>query len=106
MSRYALHPGYGLMPQTRFHLHGGDLTVERVQDVEDIIERNKALQSEPQRSDWGRHVATIPLIFLERWLNEEHARGNTTLRLFTPELDALVKRKLADPEWRFLRTDK
>jgi hypothetical protein len=91
---------------TRLQLRDGDLTVERVQDVEDIIERNKALQGEPQRSDWGRHVATIPVIFLERWLNEEHGRGNTELRLFTPEFDALIKRKLRDPEWRFLRTDK
>jgi hypothetical protein len=46
------------------------------------------------------------VIFLERWLNEEHGRGNTELRLFTPEFDALIKRKLRDPEWRFLRTDK
>ena len=91
---------------TRLHLRDGDLTVERVQDVEAIIERNKALQGEPQKSDWGRHVATIPVIFLERWLNEEHARGNVGLRLFTPAFDALIRRKLADPEWRFLRTDK
>src|SRR5262249_21342722 len=91
---------------TRLHLNGGDLTVQRAQGGEDILSRNKARQAEPQRSDWGRHVATIPVIFLERWLNEEHARGNIGLRLFTPEFDTLIKRKLRDPEWRFLRTDK
>jgi hypothetical protein len=40
-----------------------------------------------------------------RWLNEEWARGNTTIRLFGPEMDALVERKLKDPEWAYLRTD-
>jgi hypothetical protein len=41
-----------------------------------------------------------------QWLNEEHARGNTSLRLFTPEFDDIVQRKLEDPAWAYLRTDK
>jgi hypothetical protein len=41
-----------------------------------------------------------------RWLNEEHARGNTRLRLFSKEFDALIAQKLRDPDWKFLRTDK
>ena len=57
----------------------GDLIAHSYQDVEDIIERNKALQSEPQRSDWGRHVATIPNNIMLAWLNEEWARGNISL---------------------------
>jgi len=96
------------MLQTRFHLdlNGRDITVERTQDVEDIIERNKALQTIEQRSDWGRHVASIPVVFLEKWLNEEWARGNTTIRLFDAEFNALLARKLRDPDYRFLRVDK
>jgi hypothetical protein len=58
-----------------------------------------------QKSDWGRHVASIPNVILTRWLNEEYERGNVTIRLFGPEMDALVDRKLKDPEWAFLRTD-
>jgi hypothetical protein len=85
---------------------GGDLTAHTYQDVEDIIERNKALQSIPQRSDWGRHVAAIPLNIINQWLNEEWARGNVDLRMSGPEFDALVARKLADPDWRYLRTDR
>jgi hypothetical protein len=76
------------------------------QDVEPILAHNKLLRGEPQRGDWGRHVATIPNVILVRWLNEEHARGNTRLRLFGKEFDDLVARKLADPDWKFLRTDK
>jgi hypothetical protein len=76
------------------------------QDVEPILKRNHALRGEPQRSDWGRHVATIPNVILVRWLNEEYARGNARLRMFTREFDELVARKLRDPDWKFLRSDK
>ena len=80
-------------------------TFKRSQDVEDIIEANKQAAAQPQASDWGRHVARIPNIFLEQWLNEEYARGNVSLRLFTPEFDRLIARKMQDPDWRFLRVD-
>jgi hypothetical protein len=91
----------------RFHLdsNGKGIAVEHVQDVEDILERNKQLRSMEQRSDWGRHVASIPNVILTRWLNEEYERGNVTIKLFGPEMDALVERKLKDPEWKYLRTD-
>lgn len=92
----------------RFHLdtNGKDLTVEHVQDVETILDRNAELRREDQRSDWGRHVASIPNVIYVKWLNEEHARGNTSLRMFSPEFDLIVQKKLEDPEWAYLRTDK
>ncbi len=76
------------------------------QDVEPVLEHNAVLRSEPQRRDWGRHVATIPNVILLRWLNEEYARGNISLRPFSAEFNALVQRKLADPDWKYLRTDR
>jgi hypothetical protein len=82
-----------------------ELTINRVQDVEDIIDLNKYLQTVKQQSDWGRHVATIPNIFYEKWLREEHERGNIGLRLYTEDFDRLVEKKLQDPDWKFLRTD-
>ena len=91
--------------ETRFHFDDGNMIVENVQDVGDIIENNKRLRSVAQKSDWGRHVASIPNVIMTRWLNEEWAKGNTTIRLFGPEMDALVERKLKDPEWAYLRTD-
>lgn len=93
--------------QSRFHLdsNGQDIAVEHVQDVEDILERNKQLRGIEQRSEWGRHVASIPNVIMVRWLNEEYARGNVGLRMFTTEFDELVARKLKDPEWAYLRTD-
>lgn len=96
------------MSLTRLLLDRGERKIIAVtsQDVEPILAHNKALRGEAQRGEWGRHVATVPNVILVQWLNEEHARGNTGLRMFTPEFYALVARKLQDPEWAYLRTDK
>lgn len=95
------------MLQTRIHLdtNGKDLAVEHVQDVEDILNWNKEARRDEQKSDWGRHVARIPNVILVRWLNEEYSRGNP-LRMFSAEFDLLVQKKLNDPDWMYLRTDK
>ena len=88
---------------TRFHREG----YERWQDVEDIIERNKKLQNEEQsRKSNFRHSASIPNIFIEKWLREEWERGNAGLKWSSPEFDQLVAKKLRDPDYAFLRTDK
>lgn len=80
------------------------IVVESVQDVEPVLDWNKVLRSVPQRSDWGRHVASIPLIILQKWLDEEFRRGHS-IRWYSEEFDELVDRKLRDPEWKYLRTD-
>lgn len=90
--------------KTLFHPDGDRFHIEQIQDVEPIIERNKALRSEAQRSDWGRHVASIPNVILTRWYNEL-AQGNPNITLFGAEMDEYVARKLKDPEWKYLRTD-
>lgn len=95
------------MLETRIHLdsNGHDLAVEHIQDVEPILERNRMLRTMEQKSDWGREIAEIPNVILLRWLNEEQARGNTTIKLLGEEMDRLVARKLKDPDWAYLRTD-
>jgi hypothetical protein len=92
----------------RFHLdsNGKDLTVEHVQDVNAILDWNAEARRDEQQSDWGRHVARIPNVIYVKWLNEEHAKGNTKLRLFTEEFDRIVQGKLEDPDWAYLRTDR
>jgi hypothetical protein len=94
------------MIDVRFHRDGKNVAVEHVQDVEPILERNKMLRGEEQRSDWGRHVASIPNVIYVKWLDEEHRKGNTSLRMFTPEFDLIVQKKLQDPEWAYLRVDR
>lgn len=90
----------------RAHLDGDSVVIESADDVGDVLAHNAFLRGEEQRSDWGRHVASIPNVILIKWLNEEHARGNTSLKPFTTEFDAIVQKKLADPEWFYLRTDR
>ena len=81
--------------------------VERIQDVEPILDNNKALANEAQTMDGFHHIGEIPNVFIERWLNEEYERGNVGLHLGHPDFLALCKRKLRDPDWAFLRvTDK
>jgi hypothetical protein len=86
---------------TTLDLRDGDLVVRSFQDVEDIIERNKRLQNEPQKSDWGRHVATIPNNILLQWMLEE---GVPVFGMPAHEWDRFLKKKLRDPDWRDLRT--
>jgi hypothetical protein len=95
------------MSITRLSLDRGEklIVAESIQDVEPIVEHNKDLQSEHQKSDWGRHIASVPDVIVTKWLNEEHARGNNELRYLGPGFDAWFKRKLDDPDNRAWRTD-
>jgi hypothetical protein len=86
-----------------FDADGDRLTIEHAQDVEAILDRNKALQSQPQRSDWGRHIATIPNVVLVKWMNED---GVNVLGMSSEEFGAFIRRKLDDPDWRHLRVDR
>jgi hypothetical protein len=96
----------GLTVIPHFDSNGRDLAIEHAQDVEPILDWNREARRDEQRSDWGRHVARIPNVIYVKWLDEEHARGNTALKLFTPEFDQIVQKKLGDPEWAYLRTDR
>ena len=88
---------------TSLILKDGDLTVHHHQDCEPILEHNKALRSLPQKSDWGRHIATIPNGVLLKWMLEE---GVPIYGMPAHEWDRFLKKKLSDPQWRDLRTDK
>lgn len=96
----------GVVIRPHFDSNGKDYAIERVQDCTPIIEWNAQARAEEQRSDWGRHKARIPNVVLLQWLDEEHRRGNASLRMFTKEFDELIGRKLEDPEWFYLRVDR
>ena len=91
--------------RARIHLDadGDALTIEHVQDVEPILERNKALRGVAQTSDWGRHIATIPNVVIVKWMNEE---GADVLRMSSEEFGVFIRKKLYDPDWRHLRVDR
>ena len=93
------------MVDTLLKFEDGNLHVKTTQDVEDIIENNKRLQNTPQKSDWGRHIADIPNNFINKWLNEAWAAGNVNMKMFDEDFNRMVKMKLDDPDWKWLRTD-
>ncbi len=82
------------------------LTFVNVQDVEPILDLNKKQRAEDQHSDWGRRIARIPNTIMLQWYYEEQAKGNITLQMYSDEFDRIIERKLADPDWAYLRTDK
>jgi hypothetical protein len=82
------------------------LTFVNVQDVEPILDLNKVQRSEDQNSDWGRRIARIPNAIMLQWYYDEIAKGNLTLQMYSEEFDQIVYRKLQDPDWAYLRTDK
>jgi len=77
--------------------------VQTVQDVEPILENNKRLQSESDEKlgDWGRRVASIPLVIANQWMAED---GVNWLALPKDEKARYLRRKLNDPQYRHLRT--
>lgn len=80
----------------------GKLHVRRTQDVEPILDLNKRMANEPQtRAGTFRHVATIPNVILEKWIAEE---GANVLTMDKDEFALFIKRRLNDPDWRYLRT--
>ena len=74
------------------------------QDCEPIVERNKALQNETDGYNLDRdlkHIASIPLVIVQKWMQED---GVNFLALSKHERSKYLRRKLADPDNRFLRT--
>lgn len=74
------------------------VAVVTVEDLTPYLESNKVLQTlEQTKTDGMMHFARIPNYTLTEWLNEELNRGNHTIRLYSPEFNELVERKLKDP---------
>jgi len=90
----------------RWHVDGTNLIRERVQDVEPIIEHNKALQNDHETPDdvMGRRIAKIPLIIVERWINEDGMNILDTAKHGKKAIERFIRRKLSDPDWRYLKT--
>lgn len=76
--------------------------IQTVQDVEPVLERNKALQNTDhskkgiQKSWW--HCASIPNVIIEKWLNEYG------INFYNKDHWPAVKKLLNSPDWRYLRT--
>jgi hypothetical protein len=86
---------------TRLHGADGALIIERAQDCAPILDRNKTLANDGDgfsASRAMRRVASIPLVLIEKWANEEG------IDFFNPDHADAIKRKLNDPDYLWLRT--
>ena len=91
---------------SRFHGHqDNSFTIVRSQDVEPILELNKHYQNTPQtKSEFmGHHLASIPNIIIEKWANEDGINILETAKHGKKAIGQFIKRKLADPDWRYLK---
>lgn len=91
------------MSELRHQFHGhndGTFTVSASQDVEPILERNKALQNAGKQKGDFRLIASIPAIMIEKWLNEE---GVPVLKMNKHEFNKFIRKKLNDPDNKWLR---
>ena len=88
------------LPVTGVWFDDGNIIERKTQDVEPFFEHNKALYNagdgySPSRE--LRRAASIPMVVVEQWLSEG-------IDIFDPNHKEAVRRKLNDPENRFLRT--
>ncbi len=93
---------------TQFEIVGPNaLNVKREQDVAPILDFNKACQNDSDFRDGYtpsgdmKHVARIPVVVLEQWYKEA---GRPTGGVYGPAMNEVIRKKLNDPDNRFLRT--
>ena len=95
--------------QTWVHWHLDDLgnkliTVENIQDVNPVLERNKQAQryysENPQKGE-VREVAEIPMLIQHKWLTEE----GLDVYSKDPKDVKKLRKKLDSYEYRYLRSD-
>jgi hypothetical protein len=87
--------------ETWFHKDGEGFKLEAMQDVSAIVDLNKALQNaeinKGQNNEFW-HAASVPMIILQQWANE------AGLAMNDKAFGEVVKKKLNDPDNRFMRT--
>jgi hypothetical protein len=91
----------GLVEWFHFDHATGEIAIEHAQDVELVIEANKASANDHDgfsASRELREIAEIPAVIALKWLNE------LGVNVFDRNHWPAVKRLLRDPDWRWLRT--
>lgn len=98
-----------LNKKTRIN-ESGIVEVIHTQDVEPIIEQNKRDQADrdflngfTENGDM-KHVARVPLIIWQTWWQEECTKRGRNIPMFGKEMNEVIRRRLNDPENKFLRT--
>ncbi len=84
-----------------------EVTIQRTQDCEPIIEHNKRLQTmndgySPSRE--FKRVASIPFVIFEQWLAEDGLDWRRYWSMGRKEQAAYRARRLMSSDWRHLKT--
>jgi hypothetical protein len=103
-----LDSGGGITSTVHFDDDSEKFVIAREQDVELVLEANKHLQNDRIGSVFGSSrahtaykIADVPAIILEQWMKED---GVNLLALPKWAFADYIKRKLANPDYQFLRT--
>lgn len=96
-------PMTGITEYFHYDEKSGKWAIETVQDVELLLDLNKAKQNNTDYSKDGMkrewwHVATIPPVIQLKWLREDG------IDIYNKDHWPRVKQKLNDPDWKYLRT--
>jgi hypothetical protein len=97
-------PVTGITEYFHYDPMNGDVAIETIQDVEPILDANKADQNNPDL--WKDGVkgslapyATIPVIVQLQWIQKYGAKNDP----LKPENKKLLLKLLASREWGYLR---
>jgi hypothetical protein len=97
----------GTQEIAHFNSDGDLLGVEYLNDVETVLDRNKALQNQGNKGygesrEW-KHVASIPPSVLLKWAADQ---GVSFDFINSREgFENIVLKMIKDPDYRYLRTD-
>lgn len=86
---------------TTMEIDGDKTNISKSQDIEGLLNFNKAKSNELGKSiysDAYNHVASIPTILIAKWLTEEG------LDIYNPDHAERLRRKLNSNEYLYLRT--
>ena len=95
---------------TKFHIDDGQIIIEEIQDVQDILEANKRAATHDVggggrltetdrkgiKNGWWK-VASIPNTVIAQWLK-------LGVNIHRPDDWPKIRKLLNSPEWRYLRT--
>lgn len=88
----------------RWHWNEGKPTIQYAQDVERILDRNKAKQAAPDTDKTLRHVASIPITVIYQWMTEDGLKAGQFFRWGREEKQRYLRKKLNSSEWQWLKT--
>lgn len=110
MSGIIIRDNAGLLKNKTVIGENGLIEMHSSQNITAILDQNKRDQNDSNfRNGYSedgdmKHVARVPLIIWKQWWIEEKKRQGRTIPLYGKEMNEIVRKKLNDPDNKFLRT--